>query len=56
MPDDISAGHLFHLFMKNKIIALFVIETNLYACQVTEKRGANGGTHSYFTLWKDITF
>ena len=56
IPDGISEGQLFRLFMTDEIINKLVTEMNRYASQKKEKRGRNVGPHSYISSWKDISF
>ena len=56
IPDGISEGQLFVLFMTDEIISKLVTETNRYASHVKEKRGRYVGPHSYISSWKDISF
>ena len=50
VPDGISEGELFRLFITDSVIMLFVKETNWYADHVKEKSGKNARRHSYISI------
>ena len=55
VPGNISQVDLFQKFISDAVIDSFVTETNRYAEQVREQRGANAKPKSRISLWKPVS-